>query len=355
MPDSAGGGWRPIVRRCVAVVAGLVSCAGLWAQSATEPTLDVVLRRMGAFVAGYGEQASLIVAVERYTQRVDGRRPRTLVAEFAVVKAPADEGWTGYRDVIEVNGSRIPDRADRLRKLFTDPSPPADLLRQIDSESARFNVGPITRNINVPTTALYFLHPVRQHRFVFKKTGEQALDGIGTWEISFKETTTPTIIKTRAGKSVPIDGTVWVVPADGTVAKTRFRLRGFADTGGLRESQVRQVELVPPPPPPAPPPSSGGAGTTTPPTPPPPPPPPAQLREVEKTVKELVRFESLVDIEVTYRRHDSLGLWLPWKMIELYEGAIRGPGATELGRAETVATYSDFKRFTTDVRIRDPK
>jgi hypothetical protein len=310
---------------------------------------------MGAFVAGYGEQASLIVAVERYTQRVSGRRPRTLVAEFAVVKAPADEGWTGYRDVIEVNGRRIPDRADRLRKLFTDPSQPADLLRQIDSESARFNVGPITRNINVPTTALYFLHPVRQHRFIFKKTGERALDGIGTWEISFTESTTPTIIKTRAGKSVPIDGTVWVAPADGTVAKTRFRLRGFADTGGMTESQVRQVELVPAPPPPAapPPPSSGGAGTSTPPT--PPPPPPAQLREVVKTVRELVRFESLVDIEVTYRRHDNLGLWLPWKMTELYEGAIRGSGATELGRAETVATYSDFKRFTTDVRIRDPK
>jgi len=351
MPDSTGKGRRPEFTRCAAVVAVLTSCAGLWAQSATEPTLDVVLRRMGAFIAGYGEQASLIVAVERYTQRVTGRRPRALVAEFAVVKAPADEGWTGYRDVIEVNGRRIPDRADRLRKLFTDPSPPAGLLREIDTESARFNVGPITRNINLPTTALYFLHPVRQHRFAFKRTGGHSLDGIGTWEISFTETATPTIIKTRAGRNVPIDGTVWVVPEDGTVAKTRFRLRGFADTGGMRESQVAQVEPVPPPPPP--PPSSGGGATSAPRT--PPPPPPTQLREVVKTVRELVRIESLVDIEVTYRRHDDLGLWLPSKMTELYEGAIWGSGSTELGRAETVATYSDFKRFTTDVRLRDPK
>jgi hypothetical protein len=320
---------------------------------------------MGAFVAGYGEQASLIVAVEHYTQRVSGAsgvaRPlRTLVAEFAVVKVSADEGWTGYRDVIEVDGQRIPDRADRLLKLFTGPSRPADLLRRIDSESARFNIGPVSRNINVPTTALYFLHPVRQPRFAFRKTGEKVLDGITTWEISFKETTTPTIIRTRTGKNVSIDGTVWVVPNDGTVVKTRFRLRGFADATGTRKSEMRRTELVQPPPPPPPPPppaTSGSSGTSTPPPPPdPPPPPPPRSVEVVSTINELVRLESLVDIEVTYRRHDELGLWLPWKMSELYEGAIRGwAESPQLGRAETIATYSDFKRFTTDVRIRDPK
>jgi hypothetical protein len=50
-----------------------------------------------------------------------------------------------------------------------------------------------------------------------------------------------------------------------------------------------------------------------------------------------VHLESLAEIEVTYRRQDDLGLWLPWKMSELYEGPLRGA----IGRAETTATYGE--------------
>ncbi len=305
---------------CVPLVAGLLWCAGLHAQPETAPSLEGVLRRMGAYVAGYGQQASLIVAVERYTQRAFAAgltiSPRSLVAEFAVVKAPADEGWTGYRDVVEVDGRPIPDRAGRLLKLFAGPSPSADLLRRIDRENARFNVGPISRNINVPTVALYFLHPARQPRFVFKKIGEKDLDGIATWEISFEETARPTIIRRRTGDNVPVDGIVWVMPGNGTVVKTRLRARGFADGTGTETRATQGLEAM-----------------------------------VTAMHSPVGRIESLAEIDVTYRRHDDLGLWLPWKMSELYEGPLRG----ELGRAESIATYSDFKRFTTDVRLRDPK
>lgn len=79
---------------------GLALVSGLHAQPGSAPSVDDVVRRMGAHVAGYGEQASLIVAVERYTQPLSGTgfsiSPRTLVAEFAVVKAQADEVWAGY-------------------------------------------------------------------------------------------------------------------------------------------------------------------------------------------------------------------------------------------------------------------
>jgi len=333
----------------LAMITGLLWGGGLCAQSLTAPSLDEVLRRMGAYVAGYGNEASVIVAVERYTQRVSGRgfsiTPRTLVAEFAVVKAPADEGWTGYRDVVEVNGERIPDRANRLLKLFTGPSQSAELLRRIDSENARFNVGPVLRNINVPTMALYFLHPSRQPRFVFKKTGETDLDGIATWEISFKETARPTIIRTRARDNVPVDGLVWVMPGSGTVVKTRFRAQGFADGTGVETREVRRMESVEQPTPPQP--ATSGAGGTSAPQAPPPAPP---QREVVTTRSDPVRLESLAEIEVTYRRQDGLGLWLPWTMSELYEGPFRG----SVARAETTATYSDFKRFTTEVRLRNP-
>ncbi len=50
-------------------------------------------------------------------------------------------------------------------------------------------------------------------------------------------------------------------------------------------------------------------------------------------------------IEVTYRKDPALALWVPSRMTERYSG---GTGST----ATTVATYSEFKRFQTTVRIK---
>jgi hypothetical protein len=61
-------------------------------------------------------------------------------------------------------------------------------------------------------------------------------------------------------------------------------------------------------------------------------------------------------IDVTYRRHETLEMWVPSKMTELYEGAIpRGESPSVFGRATTQATYSEFRHFGTSVRINIPK
>jgi hypothetical protein len=274
---------------------------------------------MGAYVAAYGEEASLFVAVEKYTQNVtyEGRspfRPRRLVAEFAIVKATGSIGWIGFRDVVEVNGEKIGDRRDRLERLLMNPAGDGSEVIKISNESSRFNVGPISRNFNVPTTTLFFFHPSSLSRFTFSRKGTKKIEGIDTWELEFKETKRPTLIRTRKGRDVPCEGRVWVVPDDGTVVRTRLRLRGFAD------------EMAPPPPPP--------------------------IRPKE----DFRRLESLADIEVTYRRDTRLRAWLPSKMSETYEGALpAGTGQPILGRAMTVATYSEFKRFETSAKISVPK
>jgi hypothetical protein len=67
-----------------------------------------------------------------------------------------------------------------------------------------------------------------------------------------------------------------------------------------------------------------------------------------------VRLEGLAKIEVTYRQDPRLVVWLPFKMSELYEGAVPGGakrGESILGRAANVAEYSGFKRFETTARI----
>jgi hypothetical protein len=339
-----------------------------------DPTLDEVLDRMGRYVAAYGEKASLIVAVEKYTQTVTSEegqsyRPRTLVAEFAVVKTNRGTGWTGYRDVVEVNGEKIGDRRDRLLRLLTETSgDPAEVAR-IANESARYNIGPITRNFNVPTTTLSFFQPANLARFKFTQAGTRKLDGTSVWQLDFVETQRPTLIMTRAGKDVPIEGSLWVVPEDGTVVRTRVRMRGFAD--GMRAAEVKAPRMTPPPAqpaPPAPPPppakgsSSGGTSGTS--TSSPPAgvastasnPPPSRFGSPLDDSSVPRTLESSADIEVTYKRNDASGMWLAVKMSELYEGPIpRGTAPAILARATTIATYTDFKQFGTGVTLNIPK
>src|SRR5258708_33874486 len=152
---------RPLT---VAALIGLASVAPT-RLPADEPSLKDVVRRMSAYAETYGEKASIVVATERYTQDVNGSRPplmdhRVTVADFAIVKARGPYGeWVGFRDVVEVDGARITDRGDRLIQLLTAWAGSMAGARRLADESARFNIGPFLRNINVPTTALFFFRP----------------------------------------------------------------------------------------------------------------------------------------------------------------------------------------------------
>lgn len=328
--------------RVATVVALLAAAPVLKAQAPVDPTLDPVLRKVGDYVAGYAEKAALLVAVEKYTQSVafegiSQSKPRQLVAEFAIVKAPAGGGWIGFRDVVEVDGEKISDRRDRLVSLLTDESSDASQVTKIANESARFNVGPISRNFNVPTAALFFFQPASLARFTFVRKDTKKIDGTETWEIEFKETKSPTFIMTRAGKDVPMEGTLWVRPEDGAVVRTRLRMRNFADTmaSPIQTAPGSKPAVNPNAP-------TGGREAL------------AQSAPIASLTWS--QLESEADIEVTYRRDETLGIWLPSKMAELYSGPITLTGrAPSIGRATTRASYSDFKQFGASVKINAPK
>ena len=264
---------------------------------------DDIMRRVGAYVERYGGQASLLIAVEHYSQSVTGApvvigsgrgaafsntagSARRLVSEFALVPTVgASGGWLGFRDVIEVNGTPVPDRGDRLQALFQSGAPDLEQARRIADEGARYNIGPVSRNFNVPTTPLFFFHPDNLRRFTFRRAGGERIDGVDTVEIAFLEQPAPTLITTAGGKDVPSAGTLWVNPVDGAVVRTRLELRGFDNAG------------------------------------------------------------SRAVIDVTYRRDPALAMWVPARMTERYSGGSQGT-------ATTSATYQDFKRFQTSVRIK---
>ena len=241
------------ISRLVEVVPGEATSALPRPESTTAPALvtgavrdlalEDVLARVGRYVANYGEQASLIVGVERYEQRYQNapageRAQRKLVAELALFKTNDATGWVGFRDVVAVDGKPIPDRQDRLTALLRSRTPDVAEARRIADESARFNIGPTQRKLNEPTVALFFLLPVNQPRFTFTRKGMMTVGGTTAMEIGFRETGRPTVIRTSDGRDTAAAGTIWVVPADGTVLRTHLAVAGFAGPAGTASIDV---------------------------------------------------------------------------------------------------------------------
>jgi hypothetical protein len=252
---------------------------------------------VAAYVDAYGERAAIVVATERYAQKTTAntdapKLERHLVAEFALVRVDVASGWLGFRDVLEVDGRKLPDREERLVRSLSSGGGYAEAQRLSD-ESARFNIGTIERNFNVPTTTLFYFKSNTQDRFTFAaKTVEQD----GSWRIAFKETSRPTLIRTPDNESVPSEGEIWVNPEDGTVLRTILR----TELKGLRHARMQR-----------------GKG----------------------------------QIEVTYRYVALLAMWLPAVMSEDFETTSTGR-TSAWERVEGRAEYSNYRKFTTTVRIK---
>lgn len=221
--------------------------------AAQEPTLEQVLARAGQYTLKLHEQLAGIVAEETYDQTartlaragspVDGRR--TLKSDFLLVRPSATERYVEFRDVFAVDGQAVRDREERLSKLFlTSNVADRDLLREIISESARYNIGEIPRNVNTPMLTLFFLHPEVQSQFRFKRArrAPPVLTGPGEprqitlresgvfrvttemWVIEFRETGRPTIIRTNNHRDFPAQGRLWIAPDTGTVLMSELAM-----------------------------------------------------------------------------------------------------------------------------------
>jgi hypothetical protein len=167
----------------------------------------------------------------------------------------------------------------------------------IAGESARYNIGPITRQINVPTTALHFVHPAHRPNSRFDKGGEELVDGQQVWVLRFKERDRGGLISRGDGRNLPAEGRLWVMPSSGLIVKSELVVKNFV---------------------------SGSGG-------------------------------SRVEIHVTWRRDAALDLWVPNEMRERYEGpwtAMRAPKQRERYDIDGVASYANYRRFTVDFRIR---
>jgi len=269
------------------------------------PPLQTILARVTDYLVRFENTIQGIVAEEHYVQDSDkSDRPfvthRELKSDLLLVRSQgSDFGYVQFRDVFDVDGDAVRDRGDRLTKLFLNSSVSARRqASDIMNESARYNIGTVERNINVPLVALMMMDPMHRSRFKYSVDGERKGVPRGmpkspaftlaadTWAIEFEETSTPTMIR-GDDQDAKSHGRIWVDP---------------------ETSRVLMTELV-----------------------------------VEaKTVRSTIR--------VSYQSEPIAGLLLPIEMRETY--VVRKRFYTFDGSA----TYSNFRQFsvTTAESIADP-
>jgi Mg-chelatase subunit ChlD len=209
---------------------------------AEEPSLATVMQRAAAYVVEFQRQLSSIVAEEVYVQdiiqqpeRFVNGSHRELRSDLLLIRPAGADRYVDYRDVFAVDGNPVRDRQDRLTGLFLESSPSApQQIGRIKAESARYNIGNITRTVNTPTLALSFLDPNSQPRFRFRRAAQNAPANArpagpnegasGTfrvstevWVVEYQETQSHTLIRTKNGKDLPARGRFWIEPTTGRV------------------------------------------------------------------------------------------------------------------------------------------
>lgn len=209
-----------------------------WPGLSQESDLNTVLARAAAYVSDYQKQLVGIVAEEHYRQNVQNmsragrssRQFRELRSDVLMVRLPDEERWVQFRDVFEVDRKPVRDRDERLFKLFVTPTEGARVQADtIQAESARLNIGPVQRTINMPILALLFFDVSQQRHLAperLKVENPQRFEGLASpeavWRIAFTENDSPTLIRGAGGKDIRSRGEIWVDAATGRILQTEL-------------------------------------------------------------------------------------------------------------------------------------
>jgi hypothetical protein len=125
-----------------------------------------------------------------------------------------------------VDGTPVRDRDERLQKLFVEtPGQALVQAQKIADEGARYNLGSVQRNINVPTMALTYLRAANQARSTFVMTGRESVGSLQAIILGFKEVASPTVIRST-NQDLPATGRFWIDPDTGRVVKSELSVNG---------------------------------------------------------------------------------------------------------------------------------
>ena len=202
--------------------AGLLAMPGLG-----PPQKHKAIERLAAeYVSGYQQELTAIVADERYTQQVKGElqepgvRFRSTSGEVFFIFTAA-RGWMAIRDVLTVDGVPAPERTHVREILRTLPA--MEVGARMRSYNARFNIGPVVRDINEPTLALLSLDAGHRARFRFSAKDREVRGGRELVRLRFQERDRPTLIRgIGGGTPVFMKGELLVEASNGRIWESRL-------------------------------------------------------------------------------------------------------------------------------------
>jgi hypothetical protein len=186
--------------------------------------LRLLLDRAAEYVAVYEDrQLGNVVATESYIQNAGPRLQSRMESDFLIVLIGGNR--MGVRMVNRVDGKPVKSSETSFEAMMDD-SPQGVLKRMaaLREESTRYNIGPVLRQINLPTFALKVLRREEAPRFAFERRDTDKINGIEGVEVRFQERRAPTLVHGDKGESLLSSGAVWIEPATGRVLKTEFNV-----------------------------------------------------------------------------------------------------------------------------------
>ncbi len=240
----------PRARRWARIGGAVVACALLLQRPAAGLAGAASLAdRLAAYAEQFGREFQGVVATERYVQVIrpwtgvppakadvshhDVLARRTLQSDLLLV-FDADGPWHLHRDVIAVDGEAVGDRDARLQALFLEPAVTVrQRLARMTLESARYNLGNITRTLNIPTFPLIVVHPEHGDRFRLRVRGVRQQEGVTVREVTFEERQRPTLVRSTEGRNVPLSGRLLVDDATGEFIHARLDPRSEGVTSRI--------------------------------------------------------------------------------------------------------------------------
>ena len=213
---------RAHVRFLSLALVAFATTLSLRAAARPSPTLNDVLARAADATAAFADPSRRIVCQENDRQ--------TAVVDLVPISfdyPPFGPQQVAYRDIVATwsmtppspHGSDTWNEALDVESLgpfqpfpskWADPRSMALIDRTIDVPAP------------LPRLATVFLSALNQPHSEFSKVRETTVRGLTVWEVTFRETATPSLW------SQPVSGSFWLDPSTGRVVRSAIAVRGKA-------------------------------------------------------------------------------------------------------------------------------
>jgi hypothetical protein len=216
---------KPWVCATVSAVITLCLLAVDYPAQIPSDELERLLTLASDYVDRYEEhQLGNVVAAEKYIQDYGPQLQRRLESDFLIVLIGGTR--MGVRKVNKVDGVPVKSSESSFEAMMDDsPAGVAKRIAALKDESTRYDIGPVLREINLPTFALKVLRRKEVPRFAFTpQRGLDKINGLEGIEVRFRELRSPTLVHGGKGESLLSTGTVWIEPATGRILKTDFNI-----------------------------------------------------------------------------------------------------------------------------------